>query len=169
MTRTINAGHFGWSYFGATYHDVPADHLGDAGPVIAVGWKGFSSCGLRADYVQKVRLGLRERLRKRGRNVTERAQNADFRRKPPIFADSALLMEIQAFGGRRKLQKTADLHRKPKIFAENRRKAHTGLRHLGSVTFSSALVRAAGVQNGFGVDFPQGKAKGQQLKGKIVS
>ena len=43
--------------------------------------------------------------------MTERAQNADFRRKPQIFAGSPLLLEIQAFGGRRKLQ----------IFAENRR------------------------------------------------
>uniref|UniRef100_A0A6T1FAS2 Beta-lactamase-related domain-containing protein n=1 Tax=Alexandrium monilatum TaxID=311494 RepID=A0A6T1FAS2_9DINO len=54
VTRTVNAGPFGWSYFGATYHDVPADHDGDAGPPIAVGWKGFSSCGLRADYEQDV-------------------------------------------------------------------------------------------------------------------
>ena len=51
--------------------------------------------------------------------MTERAQNADFRRKPQIFADSPLLLEIQAFsiGGRRKPQKTA------------------GNRRLGSVTF----------------------------------
>ena len=71
--------------------------------------------------------------------MTERAQNADFRRKPQIFADSPLLLEIQAFGGRRKPQKTADLRRKPKIFAENRRKPQIGLRHLRCVTFSSAL------------------------------
>ena len=70
--------------------------------------------------------------------MTERAQNADFRRKPQIFADSPLLLEIQAFGGRRKPQKTADFRRKPKIFAENRRKPQIGLRHLRSVTFSSA-------------------------------
>ena len=36
-------------------------------------------------------------------------------------------------------QETADLPRKPEIFAENRRKPQIGLRHLRSVTFSSAL------------------------------
>ena len=41
-------------------------------------------------------------------NNIERAQNADVCRKPQIFADSPLLLEIQAFGGRRKPQKTAD-------------------------------------------------------------
>ena len=70
--------------------------------------------------------------------MTENAQNADFRRKPQIFADSPLLLEIEAFGGRRKPQKTADFRRKPKIFAENRRKPLIGLRHLRCVTFSSA-------------------------------
>ena len=50
--------------------------------------------------------------------MTERTQNADFRRKPQIFADSPFLLEIPAFGGRRKPQKTADFRRKPKIFAE---------------------------------------------------
>ena len=73
--------------------------------------------------------------------MTERAQNADFRRKLPIFADSPLLLEIQAFGGRRKPPKTADFRRKPQIFAENRRKPQIGLRHLRCVTFSSALLR----------------------------
>ena len=72
--------------------------------------------------------------------MTERAQNADFRRKPLIFADSPLLLEIQAFGELRKPQKTADFRRKPKISAENRRKPQIGLRHLRCVTFSSALV-----------------------------
>ena len=71
--------------------------------------------------------------------MTENAQNADFRRKPLIFADSPLLLEIQAFGGRRKPQKTADFRRKPQIFAENRRKPQIGLCHLRCVTFSSAL------------------------------
>ena len=47
--------------------------------------------------------------------MTERAQNADFRRKPQIFADSPLLLGIHAFGRRRKPQKTADFRRKPKI------------------------------------------------------
>ena len=72
--------------------------------------------------------------------MTENPQNADFRRKPQIFADSLLLLEIQAFGGRRKLQKTADFRRKPKIFAENRRKPQIGVRHLRCVTFSSSLA-----------------------------
>lgn len=54
VTRTVNAGPFGWSYWGATYHDVPGDHSDNAGPAIAVGWKGFSSCGLRADYQQDI-------------------------------------------------------------------------------------------------------------------
>ena len=71
--------------------------------------------------------------------MTENAQNAHFRRKPQIFADSRLLLEIEAFGGRRKPQKTADFRRKPKIFAENRRKPLIGHRHLRCVTFSSAL------------------------------
>ena len=61
--------------------------------------------------------------------MTEKDQNADFRRKPQIFADSPLLLEIPTFGGRRKPQKTADFRRKPKIFAENRR--------LGSVTLGA--------------------------------
>jgi len=52
VTRTINAGPFGWSYFGATYHDVDPSFEGDAGMPVAVGWKGFSSCGCRADYKQ---------------------------------------------------------------------------------------------------------------------
>ena len=71
--------------------------------------------------------------------MTERAQNADFRRKPQIFADSPLLLEIPAFGGRRKPLKTAGFCRKPQIFAENRRKPQIGLCHLRCVTFSSAL------------------------------
>lgn len=52
LTRTVNSGAFGWSYFGATYHDYQGD--GNAGQAIAVGWKGFSSCGLRADYEQGI-------------------------------------------------------------------------------------------------------------------
>ena len=70
--------------------------------------------------------------------MTESAQNADFRRKPQIFAGSPLLLEIPAFGGRREPQKTADFPRKPKNFAESRRKPQIGLRHLRSVTFGSA-------------------------------
>ena len=76
--------------------------------------------------------------------MTEDAQNADFRRKPQIFADSPLLLEIPAFGGRRKPQKTADFRRKPKIFAENRRKPQIGLRHLRCVTFSLVLSFVVG-------------------------
>ena len=72
--------------------------------------------------------------------MTENGQNADFRRKPQIFADSPLLLEIQAFGGRRKPQKTTDFGRKPKIFAGNLRKPQIGLCHLRCVTFSSALL-----------------------------
>ena len=61
--------------------------------------------------------------------VTEKAQNADFRRKPQLFADSPLLLEIEAFGGRR---------RKPKIFAQKT----AGNRRLGSVTLGpSPLAR----------------------------
>ena len=58
--------------------------------------------------------------------MTERAQNADFRRKPQIFADSPLPLEIQASGG----------HRKPQILAENRRFSQktAGNRRSGSVT-----------------------------------
>ena len=66
--------------------------------------------------------------------MTENAQNADFRRKPQIFADSPLLLGIQAFGGRRK----------PQIFAGNRRFSQktAGNRRLGSVTLGpSPLVR----------------------------
>ena len=61
--------------------------------------------------------------------------------KPQTLADSLLLLEISAFGGHRKPQKTADFCRKPKIVAENRRKPQIGLRHLRSVTFSSALEK----------------------------
>ena len=63
--------------------------------------------------------------------MTERTKNADFHRKPQIFADSPLLLEIPAFGGRKKPQKAVDFRRKPKIVAENRRKPQIGLRHLG--------------------------------------
>jgi len=54
LTRTVNAGAYGWSYLGGTYHNVPADWQGDAGSAVAVGWKGFSSSGFRADYEQMV-------------------------------------------------------------------------------------------------------------------
>ena len=72
--------------------------------------------------------------------MTERAQNADSRRKPQIFADSALLLEIPAFGGRRKPQKTADFRRKPQDFCRKPQETAGFLhRHLRCVTFSSAL------------------------------
>ena len=61
--------------------------------------------------------------------MTESAQNADPRRKPQIFADSPLVLEIPTFGVFR---------RKPKTFAENRRKPQIGLCRLRPVTFSSA-------------------------------
>ena len=73
------------------------------------------------------------RARLKGTEVTERAQNADFRRKPQIFADSPLLL------GTWRAQETVENRRKPKIFAENRRKPQIGLRHLRCVTFSLAL------------------------------
>ena len=83
--------------------------------------------------------------------MRESAKNADFRRKPPIFADSPLLLEISAFGGRRKPQKTEDFRRKPQIFAENRRFSQIGLRHLRSVTFSSAPVQSRKNNKGRGL------------------
>ena len=57
------------------------------------------------------------------------SQNHKTRPKTQTFADSPLLLEIQAFEGRRKPQKTTDFRRKPKILAENRRNPR-----LGSVT-----------------------------------
>ena len=75
--------------------------------------------------------------------MKERAQNADFRRKPQIFGEnhpfSWKLNHLEGAGNHRKPQIFA---RKPKIFAENRRKPQIGLHHLGSVTFSSALFDA---------------------------
>jgi len=52
ISRDTNAGPFGWSYFGATYHHYSGEE--DAGEACAVGWKGFTSCGLRADYEQGI-------------------------------------------------------------------------------------------------------------------
>ena len=71
--------------------------------------------------------------------MTERAQNADFRRKLQIFADSPLLLEIQAFGGRRKPQETADFRRKTADFCRKPEEPQIGVRHLRSITFSLAL------------------------------
>merc|ERR1719198_65473 len=53
LTRSINAGDFGWSFCGATYHEKKANDA-HAGDVIAVGWKGFTSCGFRADYKENI-------------------------------------------------------------------------------------------------------------------
>ena len=50
--------------------------------------------------------------------MTESTKDADFRRKPHIFADSPLLLEIPAFGGRRKPQETADFRRDPQETAD---------------------------------------------------
>ena len=97
--------------------------------------------------------------------MTERAQNADFRRKPQIFADSPLLVEIPAFGGRRKPQKTADFRRKPKIFAGNRRKPQIGLRHLSCVTFSSALNNVFN----YSAQISSGNAEGCRIHGSDPS
>ena len=47
-----------------------------------------------------------------------------------------LLLEIQAFGGRRKTQKTSGRQ----IFTENRRKPQIGVCHLRSVELSWALA-----------------------------
>ena len=94
--------------------------------------KGFVSTTEALNSMEKK---VMARLKGRTK-VSEKAQNADFRRKPQIFADSPLLLENQAFGlqGRRRPQKTADFRRKPKIFAGNRR--------LGSVTLgASPLAR----------------------------
>ena len=69
---------------------------------------------------------LRARFRE-GPKVTDRAQNADFGRKLQIFADSPLLLEVQAFRGRRTPQKTADVRRKVEDF----RRKPAGKRRLG--------------------------------------
>ena len=53
--------------------------------------------------------------------MTGSAQNADFRRKPLIFADAPLHLEIQAFRGRRKPQICADSRRKPQEAEDFRR------------------------------------------------
>ena len=58
-----------------------------------------------------------------GPKVTHRAHNADFRRKPQTF------LEIQAFGGRRNMQKTIDSRRKATISQKTEAN-----RWLGSVT-----------------------------------
>ena len=57
--------------------------------------------------------------------MTERAQKADFRRKPQIFTDSPLPLEFPAFGGcrifaenRRFSQETEDFRRKPQETAD---------------------------------------------------
>ena len=55
-------------------------------------------------------------------------KTADFRR----FTLSLKFQHLEGAGN-------ADVCRKPKIFAANRRKPQIGLRHLRSVTFSSAL------------------------------
>ena len=114
--------------------------------------------GTVPDIAQKLsrtpapRLSLVEKFSGRacgdGTKVTERVQNADLRRKPQIFADSPLLLEIQAFGGRRKPQISAGNRRKPQIFAENRRKPQIGVCHLRCVTLSSALSSVPDVISG---------------------
>ena len=69
--------------------------------------------------------------------VTERVQNADFHRKPQIFADSPLLLETQDL-------ESAGNRREPQSFAEDQRlsKKTTGSCRLGSVTLGpSPLAR----------------------------
>ena len=62
---------------------------------------------------------------------------AENRRFSQIHPFSWKFKHLEGAGNRRKPQIFA---RKPKIFAENRRKPQIGLRHLRSVTFSSALI-----------------------------
>ena len=104
---------------------------------VAVG-KRSTVCVLKEAPLNKGPLGLPHMLRAALKGTELRYRESP---KRQTFADSPLLLETQAFGGRRKRQKTADFRRKPKIFAENRRKAQIGLRHLRrSVTLSSALM-----------------------------
>ena len=51
-----------------------------------------------------------------GTKVTDRTPDAIFRRRPQIFADSPLLLEIEAFEGCRKPQKAADFRRKLYVY-----------------------------------------------------
>ena len=69
--------------------------------------------------------------------MKERAQNADFHRKPRIFADSTLLLEVHAIGGRRKLQ----------IFTENFRRKLQETSDWGSVTLIRHLQLLSGPLN----------------------
>ena len=66
--------------------------------------------------------------------MTERAQNAYFRRK-----ENRRFSQIRPFSWKFKHLEGAGNHRKPLIFVENRRKPQIGLCHLRGVTFSSAL------------------------------
>ena len=93
--------------------------------VICPAQMGSGFCEARPELGQ-------EALKGDGTKVTERAQNADFRRKPQIFAD------FHPFSWKLKHLEGAGNRRKPQIFAANRRKTQIGLRHLRCVTFSSA-------------------------------
>ena len=64
--------------------------------------------------------------------LLRRAQNADFCRKPQILALSPGNSSIWS------AQETAGFRRAPKIFKEKHKKPQIGLRHLRSVTFTSA-------------------------------
>ena len=68
--------------------------------------------------------------------MTESAQNADFRRFTPSPGNSSIWRAQETAEDRRFSQETV-------IFAENRRKLQIGIRHLRSVTFSSALWKFA--------------------------
>ena len=70
-----------------------------------------------------------------GAQEEERAQNAYFRRKPQIFTDSPLHLEIQAFGWRRKPQKTRRFHRNRRFSQKT-----AGNRRLGPVTLGQSLL-----------------------------
>ena len=88
-----------------------------------------------------------------GDREREREREPKTQKNRRIFADSLLLLEIQAFGGRRKPRKPQNFRRESKILAGNRKKPQIGLRHLRSVTFSSALIEVATIleeTSGFG-------------------
>ena len=65
-----------------------------------------------------------------------------WQRKPKtqIFAENRRFSQIHPFSWKLKHLEGAGNRRKPQMFAEKRRKPLIGLRHLRSVTFSSALI-----------------------------
>ena len=59
--------------------------------------------------------------------------------KKQIFAANRSFSQIHPFSWKLKHLEGADFRRKPQLFADNQRFSQIGLRHLRSVTFSSAL------------------------------